>query len=169
MSRSLLLLAPAVFALLLTAAPSPARAALPVGLDIAAGAGGSGAWDRSSVGFDLHLRAELRLAFLTVGASLVERPPLPKLTPANRLLIYGDLGFNVPLPKARIAIRAGIGGGNQAGTSPLFGAHETAGLHLFAIPILGIGFEVDFTQTWLMDLPKWEHGVGGRVMLLIRI
>lgn len=169
MSRSLLLLAPAVFALLLVVAPSPAQAALPIGLDIAGGVGGSGTFDRTSAGFDLHLRAELRLGFLTLGASLKDRPPLPRLTPANRLMIYGELGFNVPLPKARLAFRFGLGGGKLAKDSALAGAHETAGLHIFAVPIVGIGLEVDFEQTWLMDVPSWEIGMGGRVLLLIRI
>lgn len=167
MIRSLLLLLPAV--LFLTVA-TPAQAALPIGLDVAAGAGGSGSFDKSNVGFDLHLRAELRLAYFTVGASLKERPPLPKITPANRLMIYGDLGFNIPLPKSRIIVRGGVGGGHQsAGSGPLFGIHETAGWHLFAVELIGIGFEVDFDQTLVLDAMRWDHGVGGRVMLLIRI
>jgi len=167
MNRSLLLLIPA---LLLLATAAPAQAALPIGLDVAAGAGGSGSFDRTHVGFDLHLRAELRLGFFVLGASLKDRPPLPKLTPANRLMVYGDLGFNIPLPKSRIIVRAGAGGGHQsAGTGGLFGVHETAGFHVFAIPIVGIGFEVDFDQTLLLDAMRWDHGVGGRVMLLIRI
>jgi opacity protein-like surface antigen len=167
MIRSLLLLVPAV--LLLTTA-APAEAALPIGLDIAAGAGGSGSFDRSNAGFDLHLRGELRLGFFTIGASLKERPPLPKLTPANRLMIYGDLGFNIPLPKCRIIFRAGVGGGTQsAGVGPLFGIHETVGFHLFALDMLGIGFEVDLDQTLLVDAMTWDHGLGGRIMLLFRI
>ncbi|MCP4870289.1 MAG: hypothetical protein GY898_16420 [Proteobacteria bacterium] len=168
MNRSLLLLIPAI---VLLSATAPAHAAaLPIGLDVAAGAGGSGSFDKTNVGFDLHLRAELRLGFFAVGASLKERPPLPKITPANRLMVYGDLGFNIPLPKSRIIVRGGVGGGNQsAGSGPLFGLHETAGFHLFAVPIVGIGFEVDFDQTLVLDAMTWDHGVGGRVMLLIRI
>ncbi len=166
MRSTLLLLIP--LATLLLAAP--ASAALPIGLDIAAGAGGSGSFDKSGAGFDLHLRGELRLGFFTLGASLKERPPLPKLTPANRLMVYGELGFNIPLPKSRIAVRAGVGGGHQgAGSGPLFGVHETVGWHLFAVPIVGIGFEVDFDQTYLLDASRWDHGIGGRVLLLIRI
>ena len=159
-----LVLTCALLALLL---PLKARAALPIGLDIAAGAGGGYSFDRANPTFDLHLRAELRLGFFTLGASLKERPPLPALTPANALLVYGDLGVNLPVKKSRLAFRVGFGGGHVG--QPAFGVHETIGLHLFAIPILGIGFEVDFDQTWLIESTKWDRGFGGRVMLLIRI
>jgi hypothetical protein len=159
-----LVLTCALLALLL---PLKARAALPIGLDIAAGAGGGYSFDRANPTFDLHLRAELRLGFFTLGASLKERPPLPALTPANALLVYGDLGVNLPIKKSRLAFRVGFGGGHVG--QPAFGVHETIGLHLFAIPILGIGFEVDFDQTWLIESTKWDRGFGGRVMLLIRI
>ena len=159
-----LVLTAALVALLL---PMKARAALPIGLDIAAGAGGGYSFDSKAPAFDLHLRAELRIGFFTLGVSLKERPPLPALTPANALMVYGDLGVNFPIKKSRLALRVGFGGGHVG--QPAFGVHETIGLHLFAIPVLGIGFEVDFDQTWLIETTKWDRGLGGRVMLLIRI
>jgi len=153
--------------LLLLLLPRPAAAALPIGFDLAAGAGGSGSFDERVAAFDLHVRAELRLGVFTLGASLKERPPLPNITPANALLIYGDLGLNIPLPKGRIALRAGVGGGDIDG--PVIGLHETVGLHLFAVPVIGIGFEADFEQTWLLEKERWSRGVGGRLLLLVRL
>ena len=136
-------------------------------MPLAAGAGGSGSFDERVAAFDLHVRAELRLGVFTLGASLKERPPLPNITPANALLIYGDLGLNIPLPKGRIALRAGVGGGDIDG--PVIGLHETVGLHLFAVPVIGIGFEADFEQTWLLEKERWSRGVGGRLLLLVRL
>ena len=159
-----LVLTAALVALLI---PMKAKAALPIGVDIAGGAGGGYSFDGNKPAFDLHLRAELRLGVFTLGASLKERPPLPALTPANALLVYGDLGVNIPIKKSRLAFRVGFGGGHVG--QPAFGVHETIGLHLFAVPVIGVGFEVDFDQTWLVEATKWDRGVGGRVMLLIRI
>jgi hypothetical protein len=159
-----LVLTAALLALLI---PLKANAALPIGVDIAAGAGGGYSFDGKAPAFDLHLRGELRLGFFTLGLSLKERPPLPAITPANALLVYGDLGVNLPIKKSRIALRVGFGGGHVG--QPAFGIHETIGLHLFAVPVVGIGFEVDFDQTWLVKQSAWDRGIGGRVMLLIRI
>lgn len=153
--------------LLALLAPLGARAALPIGLDIAAGAGGGWSFDSHKAAFDLHLRAELRLGVFVLGASLKERPPLPRIAPANALLVYGELGANIPIAKSRIAIRVGFGGGHAG--QPVFGVHETLGAHLFAVSAIGVGFEVDFDQTWLLDASRWDRGIGGRVLLLIRI
>jgi hypothetical protein len=166
-TRSLLLLVP-VLLLLGPMASSEAEAALPIGFDAAIGIGINGAIDFKSPALDLRARAELRLGPIAVGAGFRGMPSFIKTKMPHRTLVYGHIGLNIPLPKARIVLRAGAGGGTDSDQSKLFGLHEIVGLHLFPKKVLGIGFEADFDQTLNVEAEVWNRGVSGLGLFLVR-
>ncbi|MBJ93369.1 MAG: hypothetical protein CMP23_02725 [Rickettsiales bacterium] len=146
-----------------------AEAALPIGFDAALGLGVNGAIDLQSPALDLRARAELRIGPLAIGAGFRGLPAFISTELPHRTLIYGHIGLNIPLPKARIVLRAGAGGGTDSDQSRLFGLHEIVGLHLFPKKIIGIGFEADFDQSLDLDRSKWNRGISGLVLLLFRL
>jgi hypothetical protein len=146
-----------------------AQAALPVGFDAAAGIGINGAIDFKSPALDLRARVELRIGPLALGAGIRGLPSFIKTQMPHRTLVYGHVGLNIPLPKARIIVRAGIGGGTDSVQSKLFGVHEVVGLHLFPAKIIGVGFEADFDQTLDVEAETWNRGISGLVLLLLRL
>ena len=157
-------------ALLTVALPTQnAQAALPIGFDAAAGVGINAAIDFKSPALDLRARVELRIGPLALGAGARGLPAFIKTQMPHRTLIYGHIGLNIPLPKARIIVRAGLGGGTDSNQSKLLGLHEIVGLHLFPTKIIGIGFEADFDQTLDVEKMSWNRGISGLVMLLIRV
>jgi len=166
-TRPLLLLVPLLL-LLGPLASSEAEAALPVGFDAAVGIGINGAIDFESPSLDLRARAELRLGPMAVGAGFRGMPSFIKTKMPHRTLFYGHIGLNIPLPKARIVVRAGAGGGTDSDESKLFGLHEIVGLHLFPKKIIGIGFEADFDQTLNVEAETWNRGISGLGMFLVR-
>jgi len=166
--RALLLLVP-IALLAGPLAPSQARAALPIGFDAGVGVGINGAIDFASPALDIRARAELRLGPLALGAGFRGMPSFIKTKMPHRTLIYGHLGLNIPLPKARIVVRAGAGGGTDSEQSRLFGLHEIVGLHLFPKKVVGIGFEADFDQTLDVGAMTWNRGISGLALLLIRL
>jgi len=149
--------------------PSDAEAALPVGFDAAAGIGINGAIDFKSPALDLRARAELRIGPLALGAGLRGLPSFIRSKAPHRTLVYGHVGLNIPLPKARIVLRAGLGGGTDSDESKLFGVHEIVGLHIFPKPIIGFGFEADFDQTLNVEAETWNRGISGLGLLLFRL
>jgi len=146
-----------------------AQAALPVGFDAAAGIGINGAIDFKSPALDLRARAELRVGPLAFGAGIRGLPSFIKTQMPHRTLVYGHLGLNIPLPKARIIVRAGVGGGTDSSQSKLFGLHEIVGLHLFPAKIIGVGFEADFDQTLDVETETWNRGISGLALILLRL
>ena len=151
------------------AAATPASAALPIGLDVSAG-GGARKGAEGSPSFDIRVGADLRLGVLTLGGEFRDQPPwLRSDDPLNYSMGYFNLGVNIPLPKGRIALRAGIGGGKAGGVEDMFGFHESAGLHIFPKGPLGFGFAIDFDQTFRGEQFEPRHGVAGNGLLLLRI
>jgi len=146
-----------------------AQAALPVGFDAAAGIGVNGAIDFKSPALDLRARVELRIGPLALGAGIRGLPSFIKTQMAHRTLVYGHAGLNIPLPKARIIVRAGVGGGTDSSQSKLFGVHEVVGLHLFPAKIIGVGFEADFDQTLDVEAETWNRGISGLALILLRL
>ena len=149
--------------------PGQAQAALPVGFDAAVGVGVNGAIDFESPSLDLRARAELRIGPLALGAGFRGMPSFIKAKLPHRTLIYGHVGLNIPLPKARIVLRGGVGGGTDSDENKLFGLHEIVGLHLFPKKVIGIGFEADFDQTLDVEAETWNRGISGLGLLLIRL
>jgi hypothetical protein len=167
-TKALLLLVP----ILVLAGPrgtSEARAALPIGFDAGAGIGINGAIDFASPALDIRARAELRIGPLALGAGFRGMPSFFKTKMPHRTLIYGHIGLNIPLPRARIVVRAGAGAGTDSDQSKLFGVHEIVGLHLFPKKVIGIGFEADFDQTLDVEAKTWNRGISGLVLLLVRL
>ncbi len=147
-----------------------ASAALPIGFDASAGAGVRKGYE-GTASMDLRLGADLRLGVLTLGGEFRNQPAWFRedKDPSTRSMGYFNLGFNIPLPKARIALRAGIGGGGASEEETLFGFHESVGLHIFPKGPLGFGFAVDFDQTFVGEELSSQHGMGGNGFLLLRI
>ena len=104
----------AVVMLCLAVPVRSAHAALPVGFDAAVGIGINGAIDFKSPALDLRARVELRIGPLALGAGIRGLPSFIKTQMAHRTLVYGHVGLNIPLPKARIIVRAGVGGGTDS-------------------------------------------------------
>jgi|GEM_PF-5156411 len=157
-------------AMLSFSAPTPsAHAALPIGFDAAVGAGVNGAIDFKSPALDLRIRAELRLGPLALGAGFRGLPSFIKSQMPHRTLVYGHIGLNLPLPKARIIVRAGVGGGTDSEENKLFGLHEIVGLHIFPAKVIGFGFEADFDQTLDVEATTWNRGISGLALFLIKL
>jgi len=158
-------------ALVATAAcvSNDAEAALPIGLDAGLGLGARGAFEGRDPTFDMRVNVDLRLGVVTLGGEFRDQPPLFRDDGINYALGYFNLGLNLPLPKARIALRAGIGGGSDNTGIARLGVHESIALHIFPKGPLGFGFGVDFDQNF--DVEDWstDSGMSGGVGLLLRI
>ncbi|MCK6530168.1 hypothetical protein L6R50_22285 [Myxococcota bacterium] len=169
MNPSPLALAAALATAALLAGSRPAAAALPIGFDLGVGAGARGSMkDWRPATLDVRVNADLRLGILTLGGEFRDQPPVFGAGADNYALGYFNLGLNLPLPKGRIALRGGIGGGSAAGTS-LLGFHESVGLHVFPKGPAGFGFQVDFDQTFDTETFTPDHGAAGNVMFLVRL
>ncbi len=157
-----------VAALCLWLVPAQAEAALPLGFDIAAGIGFRGDLAEPQGSLDLRLRAEFRLGPIALGGSFRGLPKVLGVHGEHKAMGYGHIGLNLPIKKSRIILRVGAGGGAEEAGTPLFGVHEAIGIHFFAIPVVGIGLEADFDQTYRVSQETWNHGLSGVVLLLLR-